>query len=735
MPQAFYILFGAAYTVAVCAALGRMLLARTGARLYREEQWLLGFVCGAPLASLIVFALAAAGVARKGVFLWVGAAILLAAWRAGAWGGEAEPLPPLPRFWKRLFGIVYGVYFFLYFTNAMAPEWSPDGSAYHLGLVSRYLAHRGFYHIPTNMYANLSQGLEMLFLFAFSFGRHSAAALVHCGFLLALPLLVLGYARRFGFAEAGAAAAIFVFASPVVGIDGSCAYNDVAVAAVAFTVFYLLQIWDQDRRPRLLAAIGLVAGFGYAVKYTAFTAVPYAVAFVAWKTWRKREPWMRAAATVGACALVSILPWMAKNWVYTRNPFSPFANALFPNPFVSPGFEAGYRQFLLLYELTSRWQIPLAVTTQGHLSGLLGPLFLLAPVALAVLRWRAGRQLLLAAAVFGSTYFGNIGARFLIPAAPFLALAMALAFVKVRGLAPALALLHALLSWPDVIPRYASPVAWRLAKAPYREALRIKPEEGYLLSNLGNYAITRLIERSTPPGAKILTFTPAADAYTMRDIVTVYQSTWGRYAGDVALMPLVADYQPTLRLRFRFAPRRLRSVRVVQTARGEPDFWSVGELRVFHGGGELPRAPQWRARAWPNPWFVQNAFDNSPVTRWTTEETLRPGMYLELDFGRPCELDAVLLEAAHDQYKIRLKLEGQDAAGRWSLLAAEPESSDGPPMLGMRRLAAEELKRLGFSYVLAYDSDFIAKDLRASPDLWGMEIVGRAGDGTLYRIL
>ena len=58
--------------------------------------------------------------------------------------------------------------------------------------------------------------------------------------------------------------------------------------------------------------------------------------------------------------------------------------------------------------------------------GVLGPVFLLAPIALLALRRREGRQLLLAAAVFGSTYLGNIGARFLIPPLPFVALAMML---------------------------------------------------------------------------------------------------------------------------------------------------------------------------------------------------------------------------------------------------------------------------------------------------------------------
>ena len=111
------------------------------------------------------------------------------------------------------------------------------------------------------MYANLSQGIEMLFLFAYAFGRHSAAAVVHFAFLLALPWSMLNYGRRFGFAGAGAAGALLVFLSPVVGRDGTTAYNDVAVAAVIFAVFQLVEIWSENRHPGLLVPIGLAAGF------------------------------------------------------------------------------------------------------------------------------------------------------------------------------------------------------------------------------------------------------------------------------------------------------------------------------------------------------------------------------------------------------------------------------------------------------------------------------------------
>ena len=87
-----------------------------------------------------------------------------------------------------------------------------------------------------------------------------------------------------------------------------------------------------------------------------------------------------------------------------------------------------------MYHLKSRWEIPLQATVYGSLSGLLGPVFLLAPLGLLALRRREGRQLWLAALVFGANYFSNITTRFLIPPLPFVALAMMLALE--RGAVP-----------------------------------------------------------------------------------------------------------------------------------------------------------------------------------------------------------------------------------------------------------------------------------------------------------
>jgi len=733
---AVYVLFGALLTVTTSLALGKLLLRQLGIRLYRQEEHVFAFVTGAVCLSAITFLLCALGAARKGVFLGVGlVALAIAVWR-GMHRPVGEPLPPLRGFWKWLFGVPFAVFAVLYFFNAMAPEFSPDGSGYHLGLVARHLRTRGFARLTTNMYANLSQGVELLYLYAFAWGRHSAAALVHFAFLVTLPLAMLAYARRFGFAPAGVCGAILVFAAPVVGIDGTTAYNDVALACVLFTLFYLLQIWAAEPSPALLVPIGLLAGFCYAAKYTAFLAVAYALLFIGWKLLRRRQPMWRPLLLVSTCALVMIVPWMAKNWIILRNPLSPFFNAWFPNPYVHVSFEKEYARNLRHYDgLNSYAEIPLEVTVRGSvLGGLLGPVFLLAPVGLGAVAWPAGRQLLLAAAIFGAPYAANIGTRFLIPPAPFLALAMGLVLARLPGAVPVVVLVHTLASWPSVLTRYCAPTAWRLTGIPWRAALRLQSEEDFLNSKTTLYGVARMIERLAPPGSRVLSLDQIPEAYTSRDVIVGYQSAFGNVAREMLYTPLMSDVVPAGRVRFRFPPQALRAIRVVQTASGGPDHWSIAELRLFHGERELDRAPDWRLRAHPNPWGVQRAFDASPLTRWRSWQELFPGMFVAVDLGRREIVDSVLLECSRDQYKVALKLEGRDESGAWKLLSDAPEQWEGTLELGLRRGAVEELKALGITHLLLFDHDFGADDFRTKGAVWGVTQLGEWYGARLYRL-
>ena len=176
--QALSILFGAFFTVAVATALGASLLRG------ECEDLALRFITGAAVVSLAVFSICAAQLAYPLVFAVLGAAALLVGpvrglpWRRSL----LRKVQYLPH--NRLLLLAFIPFLILYFFSSMAPEASYDGSRYHLALVGRYLREHGFHPITNNMYASLSQGVEMLYLWAFAFGRHSAAAMVHFAFLL-----------------------------------------------------------------------------------------------------------------------------------------------------------------------------------------------------------------------------------------------------------------------------------------------------------------------------------------------------------------------------------------------------------------------------------------------------------------------------------------------------------------------------------------------------------------------
>src|ERR1019366_7697360 len=266
-------LFGAAFTLATAYALGALLMRRRPA----PPEILLAI--GAAAESVLVFLLLLFHLAHWGVFLAIGAAAILAAWRGAI--------------------------------------------AYHLGLPNEYLRLGGFPDHVT-FFDLVPQGMEMLYTVAFAFGRHAAAKLVEFAFFLATLPLIFRVGRRLGATDlACLVAAVFYFCAPVAGITGSSSYNDAAGVFFMLAAFYLLLLAD----PRYLLPGGVLAGFCYAIKLPGLMAVAGALLFVAAQ--RRWKP----VLIVAAGAALMMAPWTLRALVLTGNPVAPLMNSVFPNPY------------------------------------------------------------------------------------------------------------------------------------------------------------------------------------------------------------------------------------------------------------------------------------------------------------------------------------------------------------------------------------------------------------------
>jgi hypothetical protein len=750
-----------------------------------HEVLILRFIVGGASLSWVVFLLALTGFARWELFIGFGAMaivlsfyfvprrrraarLMIQATESGQsglsedkpWGSTARIRIPAAidcRKWLSAYALLLLCFGAFYFFHAMKPEASPDGATYHLGLVARFVREGRIAAVRENVYAGFPKGMEMMYLFAFVFGRHSAAALVHFSCLVALTLGIFTFACRVGHPVAGMIAGLLFFLSPVIALNGTTAYNDVALALACFGTFWLIELWKRSTSNLLAALSGFVAGFAFAVKYTGATAVLYVLIAVAVHAHRKRSVLLPSILCTGGFAVLSAAPHLVHNWIVRDNPLAPFFNRTFPNPYVHVSFEDMAREMARFYPgLTSYWQLPWEVAIRGGITqGLLGPVFLLAPLALLSIRSELGRKLIAASMVFALPVLIDVGTRTLIPSLPFICLALGLVLARFPRFGALVILLHVITVLPPVARLYAARGLGMLDDWPIRVALRLEPEE-QALDRLapGDYDVVRVVNRHVPRTATVLAIAWVLEAYTTPNIRTHHLSAANERLTDILWTPLTPELQPLKSFSFSFSKQRLRGIRLIETIhmppvsvvrrdshfilnrpRIQPDHWGISEIRLRFGNKELLRKPGWSVTAFPNPWDSGLALDGNPMTAWKTWQTAAPGMFFQLEFGGSEELDHVFFDSPLAQATLAFRLMGMRQDGNWTEIASYVEEGRIPPPVGMRQSAIAALARESIDYVLVDPSVWGADDFYQKPNSWGLRFVDQAANGVrLYQI-
>lgn len=613
--------------------------------------------------------------------------------------------------------------FVLLLLHSVTPEIQPDAAGYHLGLVAGW-ARTGAFGPLNGFYDAMPLGLETMFLPGYLLAGPVGAKLIHFALFLGSLALIRRVGLQHGLSESQAVmAAVFYSYIPVVMITASSAYNDAGL------VFFVLAAYSAAIDQRWAAA-GLSAGFCYAVKMPGLL-VPLAA--VIWLLLRKR--W-QPACLVAICAAATASPWIVRAVWLTGNPLAPLANSVFPNDWFHPYAEKILAGFLADYGGLSGAGLWRSLLWGGvELQGLIGPACLILPFGLLALRKPATRPLVVAALVLLLPWTTNLGARFVMPALPFLILAASSALPGAAFLTITAA--HAVLAWPAVMDRFTDPGSWRLKEAPWRAAVRLESAEQYLTRNLWEYRFARRVADRVKPGETLLDLYGLPSAYL--PVVPLGPPNSCKYDNLVWALTSGASGLPDElnRMDCSWPLKFVREIRI-QVSSAMPVPLVLGDVNPIRSGQLLQISRNWFLDASPYGCDSPLALDNNRASRWSTLDPAKAGDWWALRFDRPVPLDGVridLIKLGTNRQRLRVLI--TDIAGTQAEGCAGVEAR---PLLlrTYRKGAAAFLRANGVQWVAGRtDGDgnaLVVRSLAAAPELFGLRIVEQVDDLVLFEV-
>jgi 4-amino-4-deoxy-L-arabinose transferase-like glycosyltransferase len=211
--------------------------------------------------------------------------------------------------------------------GALAPPFEYDELEYHLGALADYQRAGRIVFLPYNVYSNMPQLTEMLYLLGRTSSSDIAAKLLHWSFGVLSALAVYGLSQRLWSKAVGLTAAALFYCVPFVQDLGQTARIDLATAFFATLAFGALVLWTEEDKEEFVWLSALCAGGAVATKWPAIPVV--VVPMILLLAFRRRFLLLAAFCILAAAMVV---PWLVKNWWLTGNPVYPLLYAWFPHP-------------------------------------------------------------------------------------------------------------------------------------------------------------------------------------------------------------------------------------------------------------------------------------------------------------------------------------------------------------------------------------------------------------------
>ncbi len=521
-----------------------------GARGSRALDWSARALIGSGLWSTAWFFLGVSHLYRRPVAIVALAAGLALTGRVHvAWLGDSRPAERGPGgliAWALI--IIVQI---LALIAALAPPTATDTLLYHLALPKAYVAGGGMVEVPGNIASYYPLGVEMHSVWALLAGGllsprvgEAAAGATLFAFAPLLTLLTYGWARARGLGLAASAIAATIIATiPSAYLISASGFTDLALAGFTLLALAAAGRWWTTGDGRWLFIMAAAAGWALSAKLSAaslLVALAVLVLLRGLQAGREmpdanRRPVGALLFTgLGALAAAGILasPWYLRTWLRSGSPLFPFYSELWPGQ--APGWDAErahlYEEMFQLYGEAGGVldyvlaPLRLAVSAQAVLpsyyDGVLGVAFLFGAPMLAWALWRRRIDIelrigaLISAAMFALWLLASQQLRYLLPAAPPLAVAIVAAAAAaesqagawfgrtVRGLLLAAAVANALVV-----------LSWFAQADPVRVVLGGESRAAYLTRRLDYYPFYEVANRELPAGARVWLINTRRDTY------------------------------------------------------------------------------------------------------------------------------------------------------------------------------------------------------------------------------
>jgi hypothetical protein len=335
--------------VAICTAVGRLLLRRFVAELGPLDGLLFAAALGAGAVALAILILGFLGGIHPVAVVLLPLLLGLVAQR------EMRELPRLcsqaARYLRQeagdrviwIFGLaVFGAAVSFMLLYALGPPVDWDSLMYHVRVPAQFLERGRIYFPADNVHVAYVGVLHMLYLPLLALSSPAGPATLGVVLAALLGFAVFAFAARFLGSKTASLSLALVWGTTTILLVAMSPRVDVSLTLYLFLAHYALLIaLTQPERHDLFYLAAILLGLAVGVK---FSALPYVAALgplVVWVTFRRTRS---AAGSLGPLIvfgvyfLAAVVPWLAKNWLLLGAPLYPYFSERLLEPWMSPLF-------------------------------------------------------------------------------------------------------------------------------------------------------------------------------------------------------------------------------------------------------------------------------------------------------------------------------------------------------------------------------------------------------------